>query len=177
MLILMMGLPGSGKSTIVGMLSKFVNINSVCPEDLYPDNFNELKYEEQHAIKLAAWHTSIDYIKDNISKDALLLLDSCNANLDLISELMALAKSHNQKTAAIFTAASDETCIRRLNKENKLVNNGLYSKYRTRFVGILSTVVFDKFYKINTEDKKDIVSKLRKILDMIGSEIACLDSK
>lgn len=162
-LIFMMGLPGSGKSLISDIICKYFDSYLVRPEDLYPGNFNLLSEDEQQAIKLASWSTSVEEVKSNIANSHI-ILDACNANFDVVNDLAKLAKVFNKQTIVIFTKATEDECITRLKKCNKLVNTNLFSKYYGKFAEILTKTKFDSVFVLNTGNKEDIKLKINKII-------------
>lgn len=161
-----MGFPGSGKSTIVDLVSSYSDFYLIRPSDLYPPNINALDDEEQQAIRLASWDTALDDFKVSLG-EGLIVLDACNSDYETVEKLVNLSKSYDHEVVVIFTKASEDACLKRLSKDGKRVGAGLFAKYQGHYTQILSKIIFDMVLVVNTEDKENIKSQLKKIIQLL----------
>jgi len=112
MLIIMMGLPKSGKSTIANKIVENSDITLINPEILYPDNIKELSRSENLVYKLSAWDASFECAMEELNtKDV--LFDTCGNSYEMLNELILKAKVCGHKIYIIFKFENLKECKKR----------------------------------------------------------------
>lgn len=115
MIIIMCGLPASGKSTLVDLV--FDDSTKVIrPEDYVPQNADKLDTEVYKSIKIAAWNVAIDLFREEAHDGKLsdiIVLDMCNRDIAAIISILRFARARGHEVILLYLNSSREACIRR----------------------------------------------------------------
>ena len=116
MFILTSGLPASGKSKAIDILSIGRNWNVIRPSDWVPDNLSTLGAEDGRAYRIACWSLAIEKTKEAIARTSpreVIVLDSGNSKFNTVAMLIADAKTALHKVVLLFVHASVGLCLER----------------------------------------------------------------
>lgn len=116
MLILTCGIPSSGKSRAIDILSTGRNWNIIRPSDWVPDNLSTLGEDMERSYRIECWSIAIDKTREAIAhtcpKDVI-VLDSGNSKYNTVAVLVGEAKVALHKVAVLFVYANSSLCISR----------------------------------------------------------------
>lgn len=163
----MVGIPGSGKSTIVNYLSKLKSdLIILQPELLYGGS-------SDNTVKMAAWDTCIEQLKEEIFNiDSTVILDTCGTNKDVMFELADKSIELGHNVAFIVVNTNIDLCKERNLYRKVTLSDHVMNEYKNKLLNMVR-LLSEKSgrYKVivtNTNTKDDVKSGLKKILSYIN---------
>lgn len=116
----MCGLPKSGKSKFVDILSDFIDCYVVRPSDWYVDG-------DSDEFKIACWKHALDVTSDlikNNNNDCVIILDTCGTNYTSIDSIACVAKMREHMLIVLHINTDADICSKMIdcNIVNKYVN-------------------------------------------------------
>lgn len=164
MVILMVGIPGSGKSTLVNYLSKLKkDLILLQPELLYQNS-------SDNTVKMAAWDTCIEQFKEEIySIDSTIILDTCGTNKEAMVELANRSIELGHNVVFVIVNTDINICKERNSSRNVVLTDHVMSGYKSKLLNMVK-IIASKYRAIvvNTNTKDDIKLGLKKILSYIN---------
>jgi len=122
MLIILTGLPGSGKSVFADMLKQHDPdmVYIVRPSEWYPDNISDLSQSEQMDYKIVCWEQALDKTIRCLATRScreMIVLDTCGATPSSLESVIGAAKIHHHKVGAVFVATPRSICAKRVDAD------------------------------------------------------------
>lgn len=116
MLILMCGLPFSGKSAVVDILVKHSSPWVIRPEDWLPDDFASKSPDDQKNFRLECWRTALTQVEGAVEErepTEVVILDCGNSKFAPLRALLRMAKRHGHKRAVLYVNSRVVQCQER----------------------------------------------------------------
>ena len=119
MLVIMVGLPQSGKSTFIDMVAAKCchEMDIIRPSDWYPSDIDDIDQNSRTDYQLVAWEYALDKISAVLASSIdkrLIVLDTCGATPGSLRTVFGVAKIHKHTIAAIFIATPRGVCDSRI---------------------------------------------------------------
>jgi len=122
MLILMCGLPFSGKSTVVDLLFKdppvAKDVVLIRPSDYFPESFADSE-EEKH-FRIEAWKAAMNGAEEAVEAEkpeTFIVLDCGNSKFRTTRGLIRLAKRNKHRVVLLYVHALVKQCEERAGKD------------------------------------------------------------
>jgi len=172
MLIIIGGLPSSGKTTMATILSKKLNIDIISPTSLYPENLH--KNEELRQIfAVSAWEVCMDAVEqftmDN-DNDKKVIFDSISLNANTIRPIILNAQNKGHKVLYVLCITTKETAKKR---GKRWVGDEIYAKYLDQLKKSIKSLnaTSDKLIVLKNEDDSflNIKKCYKDILDFLNA--------
>lgn len=111
-LLLMFGLPGSGKSACADIICKQFEkkYELIRPEDWIPINLPDHLMKD---FKVSAWETALSLTQEAITDNKDILLDQCNLYNEKINEIIQLAIKSFYIIDLVYINATKDNCALR----------------------------------------------------------------
>lgn len=166
MILIMAGLPKSGKSFVVRQLSDVHQSLVIDPQRLVPPEVSRSAKEYREAL-LCAWQVAYEKLLKSITSeppDKIIIFDTCASRSTTISEISAAASITRHRTCLIFIHAEVQVCLVRAGDE---VDLQTIRDYEQKFVNSLreSRAYCDNFVVINNTRGKPDLSRLMKLIE------------
>jgi dephospho-CoA kinase len=132
MFILTCGLPGSGKSKVIDILSAGLGWHIIRPSDWIPDDLSALDEKTEREYLIGCWSLAIDKAKEAIAQIPprdVIVLDSGNSKFNTTRLLICDAKKMFHKVAMLFVNSNVSLCKTR----NTKLTDTLLRDYAERF--------------------------------------------
>ena len=118
MLVLMCGLPSSGKSTIVDLIVKGSrsSIWVIRPEDWLPEGLAEMGPEEEKNYRIECWRTALAEAEGAVEKHDsadIIILDCGNSKFKPLHGLLQIAKRNGHKRVVLYVNSRPAQCKER----------------------------------------------------------------
>ncbi len=175
MLVLMCGLPSSGKSTAANIVSSSLAAMTFRPEDWLPDDFDMLDKNTQRQYRFACWGTAIDSAREataDFDNSKVIILDCGNSKYHTVQDLLKKAKRRKHKTMLLFVHCPTNLCKDRAG--NAWIGQEKCDEYIKCFKESLPKYKAncDVFTKVlNDSSKEDLEQKLQPVLELICRNI------
>ncbi|MBD3407204.1 MAG: hypothetical protein GF411_13880 [Candidatus Lokiarchaeota archaeon] len=127
MLIIMGGLPKSGKTSILkGVKHDIVHIN---PEALLSKNIDNQPEDVKQALNIAAWEQCLTSIGDNLDHN-IIIFDTCGSSLNPLRTQILKAKMHGHKIVYLYVDRKFELCANHIDSK-------ILKSYKQKFINTL----------------------------------------
>ena len=167
MLILMSGLPSSGKSVVVDMF-KSGNDLLLRPEDWMPNNIDILGADAEKEYRIACWKMAIEKSLEAVIEtkpSSRIILDCTNSKFFSIASLIGQAKAYKHRVVLVFVSAKVQCCEQRSG-----LARSIYDEYVENFKHSLpryKSACDDIIVIRNDGDKQELIGTVSKIAGRI----------
>ena len=170
MLLILSGYPLSGKTTVLNLINKFVDI-IIDPKEYHPPEYNDTNADVMRDAAIAAWHVSLEDVRDTLqdrNDDVIIAYDTCGASEDPMCELIKHAHKSNHRVVVAFIAANLDMCRTR---SSDPPSKSVMERYHGKFKDTLPMMkrLANDFIIIRNFDAEDKID--------IGNLVDCLRSK
>ncbi len=170
MIVIMCGLPFSGKSTVVNALFDRASHYIIRPDDFIPENTMSLNADMQRSIKIEAYNISIEKLQEyskTLDESETVVLDMCNRDYSVLNQSFVSARKHGHKIITIFVHTSLTNCKARAPKP---LENSVFTKYIDAFHFSLPKFkkLSDSFIIVQNDEPIEVVAvKLADVRQML----------
>lgn len=116
-LYLMIGLPGSGKTTIAKELERLTNALYICPDDIRQEICGDANDQSKNS---EVWETAYKRLELYLSHDDTVIFDDTNVTVERRAEVLSHTDSDTE-CIAIFVNSPYHVCVERNNKRDRKV--------------------------------------------------------
>lgn len=124
-LYMLIGIPGTGKSTLRNKLYTKINALIVCPDDLRNMMLNaehsHLHFEQ--SIEPAIWSSIYYILESTMELQRNIIYDATNINKSSRFKIIEIAKEHGYDVVGIVMTASSELAIKRDSERKRSVGS------------------------------------------------------
>lgn len=173
MLVLISGLPATGKSTVARMIAREINARVLRTDEIRKAIIKKPEYSEREKdiVYSAMLLIADELLKNNIN----VVLDATFYKKELRERAKKIAKRNKKKFLIVETVCNEKVVKERMRKRKKNLKSvsdadfDVYKKIKKEFEEIEEEhVVVDTYYLSKREIRKMLREELKKALHMIG---------
>lgn len=172
MLIIVGGLPASGKTTLGKLLAKKLGLELLSPNSLYPKNVKDEGLRQSLAV--SAWEVCEEAVDEfTASKDNtdLLILDSIALNHKTLRPMVLNAQTRGHQVLYVLCLTSKETAKRR---SKEWIGDDIYNSYLDKLKKSVQSIksMSDKLIVLRNEDDTytDIKQCFKEVLSFLNEK-------
>jgi predicted kinase len=113
MIVVMCGLPQSGKSTVVDQIFNTDDHFIIRPSDYIPQNVENIPEDKRKKINVEAWNVALEIAREFIhdqGNDDIIVLDMCNRRYTDIGPMLRFGKRHGHRLVIIVVNCPIDQC-------------------------------------------------------------------
>lgn len=163
-LIIVCGLPGSGKSTYIPLVKPAKRMSSVVSTDDIREEINGDARDQSNANKV--FEIAFDRIKKKLTEGYDVYFDATNINYKKRMDIINRFRKYYDKVKCMFIYANFEECIERNRKRDRVVPYEVMKRMYYNFYVPQMFEGFDEIIFVNNSKKTHSIKELDIILDI-----------